>query len=507
MTRYESELASSTDETLARAFQLKADGRIYKGPPRRTYQSHLHHAHHGPPRLLPNASFLPPFLFFLFKSLYTLVWVPEKIRRHYRRQGIGGPPRRHLIFGNSPKSAACSSEHNLPFLVRVLAAALRRRPGDHREVVMDAGGGLEKGSSTPGEAAVRDGLAGLKGKKWALHRRIINPTFNMERVKKKIELVPEIAACASKMLDDWESRGASGGDFEVEVGEELQRFTADVISHVAFGSSYEEGRRIFELQEEQALLVSLALRSVYIPGFSFLPTRRNRRRQEIDKEIRDSLRRLIRSKDSAGDLISKNLLGLMMSSNKEGAEEDQMGIEEIIDECKTFYFAGKETTANLLTWALLLLALHQEWQTKTREEVKNLCGEHNPPARRTSPGSKQKLATKNIKLGAIDVAAGTEVVIPVIAVHQDKEVWGEDACQFNPLRFSDGRRPTGGYFPFGFGPTICVGQNLALVEAKVALAMILQRFSSFSVAPSYVHAPARHHPPTQYGIQIIFHKA
>lgn len=69
------------------------------------------------------------------------------------------------------------------------------------------------------------------------------------------------------MLDKWEAQGGTRKEFEIEVHREFETFTADVISCVAFGSSYEEAKRVFELQDEQARLVLIALRSLYFPGF------------------------------------------------------------------------------------------------------------------------------------------------------------------------------------------------------------------------------------------------
>ena len=62
-----------------------------------------------------------------------------------------------------------------------------------------------------------------------------------------------------------------------------------------------------------------------------------------------------------------DLLGLMLS------EGENFSVQQIVDECKTFFFAGHETTALLLTWALLLLAHNTHWQEKARLEVVDVC--------------------------------------------------------------------------------------------------------------------------------------
>lgn len=107
-----------------------------------------------------------------------------------------------------------------------------------------------------------------------------------------------------------------------------------------------------------------------------------RSKDEIESEklgqgIRDCVVQII-TKRETGETFRTDFLGKLLEANQDTDERKRISVEDITDECKTFYFAGHETSTSSLAWTILLLSVHQEWQDKARNEVIELFGQSKP---------------------------------------------------------------------------------------------------------------------------------
>ena len=116
-------------------------------------------------------------------------------------------------------------------------------------------------------------------------------------------------------------------------------------------------------------------------------------------------------------------------------------------------------------------------------------------------------ALKDLKFRDIRVPKGFNVWSLMATLHQDPDIWGPDAMEFNPERFTNGvsgacKLPHV-YMPFGVGPRTCLGQNLAMAELKIILALIVSNFS-FSLSPKYKHSPkTRMLVEPEHGVNLL----
>ncbi|XP_034913433.1 cytochrome P450 734A1 [Populus alba] len=497
-------------------------------------------------------------LVLLLKIAVLLWWRPRRIEHHFAKQGIRGPPYRFFI-GNVKELVEMmlkASSQPMPFSHNILPRVLSfyhhwkkiygatflvwfgptvrltvSDPDLIREIFTSKSEFYEKIEAHPLVKQLEgDGLLSLKGEKWAHHRKIIAPTFHMENLKL---LVPVVAKSVTDMLEQW-STVSNSDDVEIEVSEWFETLTEEVITRTAFGSSYEDGKAIFRLQAQQMALAAVAFQRVLIPGYRFFPTKRNVNSWKLDKEIRRSLMKLVERRREGSSIINetqyrqgpKDLLGLMIQASNSSKD---VTVHDIVEECKSFFFAGKQTTSNLLTWTTVLLAMHPHWQVQAREEVLRVCGSRDIPTKddvvklktltmivneslRLYPPTIATIrrSKADVELGGYKIPRGTELLIPILALHHDQSIWGHDANEFNPRRFSNGVARAAkhhvAFIPFGLGVRTCIGQNLAILQAKLTLAIILQRFS-FRLATSYQHAPTvlmLLYP--QHGAPIIFQR-
>ncbi|MBA0737887.1 hypothetical protein Gogos_011313 [Gossypium gossypioides] len=253
--------------------------------------------------------------------------------------------------------------------------------------------------------------------------------------------------------------------------------------------------------------------------------------EELAKGIQDCVLKIVKTREDKvvkgeADNFGIDFLGLLINAYHDSDENNKLSLEDLVDECKTFYFAGQDTVNSLLAWMVLLLASHGDWQEKARREVIEIFGNQYP----NSEGlSKLKIMTmiinetlrlygpsngmlrrvgREVQMEKVVLPANIDILIANVALHHDPQLWGEDVHLFKPDRFAEGiakatNYNTAAFFPFGLGPRTCVGMTFATTETKVVLSMILQRYAII-LSPAYVHSPI---PiislKPQHGIQVI----
>ncbi|KAK8694393.1 hypothetical protein V6N13_071947 [Hibiscus sabdariffa] len=352
------------------------------------------------------------------------------------------------------------------------------------------------------------GLLMANGHDWYHQRHIAAPAFMGDKLK---SYSAHMVECTKRMLDSLEN-AVKSGEKEFEIGKHMARLTADIIARTEFDTSYEKGKQIFHLLTSLQHLCAQASRHLCFPGSRFYPTKYNREIKSLKMEVDRLLMEIIQSRKDCFEIgrsssYGSDLLGILlneMEKKRSGGENFKLNLQMIMDECKTFFFAGHETTALLLTWTVMLLATNPHWQQKVRAEVKQLHMVINESLRLYPPATVlPRMAFEDIKLGDLVIPKGLSIWIPVLAIHHSEELWGKDVNEFNPERFSSRPFAAGRHFiPFAAGPRNCIGQSFAMMEAKIILAMLISRFS-FTISEHYRHAPVVVMTiKPKYGVQV-----
>ncbi|KAJ7965181.1 Cytochrome P450 [Quillaja saponaria] len=363
-----------------------------------------------------------------------------------------------------------------------------------------------------------NGVLRSNGLGWAQQRKIVAPEFFMDKVKGMVGLMIK---STQPLLSKWEEciEAQGGSTAEVKVDEDLRGVSADVIARVCFGNSYVKGKEVFsnlrnvqKAMSKQNFLFGLSS----FRGKLFPINKQNEVMSSLDREIESMI--LEAGKERKQDSLEKSssserdLMQLLLK----GAASDQSILDKesskrfVVDNCKNIYFAGHESTAVAASWCLMLLALHPEWQTRIRVEITDHCPNgledadsisklktvtmviHEvlrlyPPAAFVS-----REALEDTKVGNLILPKGVCIWTLIPTLHRDPDIWGQDANEFKPERFSDGvskacKFPQA-YVPFGLGPRLCLGKNFAMVQLKVVLSLVISKFS-FSLSPNYSHCP------------------
>lgn len=328
---------------------------------------------------------------------------------------------------------------------------------------------------------------------WETAHRILAPSFSFASMAR---YTPTIVEVLEDTIVRWRRT-----DGPIDVVNETSRFTLDAIARVGFDRSFGHGGGASGsdpfLDAFASAFDELVARSFRPPLPAPLLARADRRfrrdRASIDRTVDGVISaRTARPRASWPDDLLTRMLAASDPRTGRGLDERNIRYQVL-----TFLLAGHETTATLLAFALHHLARDPGLAARVRDEADRVLADGTPThAHVASLELTSRVLDETLRLhppapffirkprattrlgGRLVITPEESVAVLLPSIHRDPAVWA-DPERFDPDRFlpeAVRARPAHAFRPFGHGKRICTGRSFAIVEATLALAMILRAF-------------------------------
>jgi cytochrome P450 len=361
--------------------------------------------------------------------------------------------------------------------------AFATHPDTAREILKNETMDKKLGNPSLFTDMIEESLVASNKEDWRNQRTIMSPAFHFDFLK---QLMPLMTTKTEELL----TKLPKGEVFDAKRW--LSKFTIDVLGLAAFGVDFnamgETENEYYSAYQELFNHGMSAFKSVLPPRFKeMLPLPSMKRVHDAKAKLISMTHDIMsnRKKDSE----KKYLLDMMLDA------KPALTMKQFETNIFLFFLAGHETTASALSWALYLLAEHQDIQNRAREEVDRvLQGKHvtsdvlkelvymdmflKEVLRYGSPVGfiSSRVADEDILVGEHVIPKGTETGVSVYAIHHNPDFWPEPYV-FNPERFvSEAKQYPFSFLPFSLGKRVCIGNHFSLMEQKIFLCMVLQRY-------------------------------
>lgn len=357
-----------------------------------------------------------------------------------------------------------------------------------------------------------NGLVTSEGAHWRRQRKLAQPAFHQKRLAALADTMTE---CVVERLEQWDARTPVGGSTPVDVHEEMMQLTLRIVGRTLFGTDLGTGvggtgtdlgtlgpAITTCLHKANDYAESLVRIPLWVPTPSNL--RFGRAKRLLDRIVHGIIDQRRRSA-ARGEPQRDDLLGMLMAATDEHGGPG-MSDQDLFDEVMTLFMAGHETIATAMSWTWMLLHQHPEIAARVRAEASAVLGGR--PARladlpqlvytgqvidevlRLYPPAwiVERQAVAEDRLGPWRIPPGTIVAVSPWVMHRHPALW-DDPLRFDPDRFAPDAahgRPKHAYLPFGAGPRVCIGNHFALMEAKIILATVIQRYAIEVIRPEAI---------------------